>query len=151
MPAHRIQSKGKGKQAPIVTLRRVVISLILAGALVLLGYGFSSGRDATKPPVFTDSAVEGTYPKDGDFELRQFRIGIDLASGYTAELRLDNVPIPKDQVEVVVGLDQYFYQPGPGTATGALAPGRHCASATIVKVTDPNDTGHPFAWCFQTH
>jgi hypothetical protein len=147
MPAHRIQDR----RPPIVTIRRVVISLIVAGALVLLGYGFSSGRDETKPPVFTDSAVEATYPKEGDLELRQFRIGIDLASGYAAELSLDNVPIPKDQVEVVVGLDQYFYQPGPGTATGALAPGRHCATATITKVVDPNDTGHPFVLCFQSH
>lgn len=148
MPAHRIQKK---KAAPIVTVRRVVISIVLAIALVGLGYGFSSGRDESKPPVFTDSAVEGTFPKEGDLELRQFRIGIDLASGYTAELKLDNVPIPKDQVEVVVGLDQYFYQPGPGTATGALAPGRHCATAIITKLTDPNDQGHPFVWCFQSH
>ena len=138
-------------QKPLVTARAVVISVILAGALVLFAWGLSLGRDNSKPVRYSNSAVEATYPKEGDLDLRQARIGIDLVSGYSAELSLDNVTIPKDEVEFVVGLDQYFYQPGPGTATGALSPGRHCAKATITKVVDPNNPQSTFAWCFQVH
>jgi len=136
---------------PIVTPSRIIISVLLAGALVLIVYGVNSGRDNTKPPVFTNEAVEATFPNAGDLDLRQSRIGIDVKSGYPAELALDGQTIPKDQVEVVVSLDQYFYQPGPGTATGALSPGRHCARATITKVTDPANPQSTYAWCFQVH
>ena len=140
------------QQKPFVTVRAVVISVILVASFVLLGWAINSGRDNLKTqPRYTNSAVEATYPKEGDLDLRQSRIGIDLVSGYTAELSLDNVPIPKDEVDFVVGLDQYFYQPGPGTATGALSPGRHCAKATITKVIDPNTPESTFAWCFQAH
>jgi hypothetical protein len=135
---------------PLFTVRRVVISLILAFALALLVWGVNSGRTIT-PPVFTNPAVEDTFPKPGDLDLRQARIGIDLKSGYSAELSIDGLPIPKDQVEVVVGLDQFFYQPGPGTATGALAPGQHIAKADITNVTDPTHPTSTYAWRFQVH
>lgn len=135
--------------APIVTLRRVIISVLLAGAVVLFGYGFASGRDPGRPTI-TDPAVEGTDPKPGDLDLRQARIGIDLASGYTASLKVDGVNIPDDQLEKVVGLDQLYYTPGPGTETGALSPGRHCATATITKLVPPNEV-HDYVWCFQLH
>jgi hypothetical protein len=134
----------------MITVRRIVISIILAFAIALLAFGFNGARDNTAPK-FTDVAVEGTYPNEGDLDLRQARIGIDVKSGYTAELQVDQTPIPDDQVEKVVGLDQYFYTPGPGTETGALAPGRHCATATIRQIGDPNDPGRKFSWCFQSH
>ena len=135
---------------PIVTPRRIVISVLVAFAVALLVFAVNLHHD-NPPPVFTNPAVEATYPNAGDLDLRQARIGIDLKSGYTTELSLDGQPIPKDQVEVVVGLDQYFYQPGPGTATGALAPGRHCVRADITNVTAPNEPQTSYAWCFQVH
>jgi hypothetical protein len=145
------KSTGKS-QKPIVTVRGVVISIILVVAVVLFVWAVNSGRDNLETtPHFANSAVEATYPKEGDLDLRQSRIGIDLVSGYEAELSIDNQPIPKDEVQFVVGLDQYFYQPGPGTATGALSPGRHCAKATITKVIDPNTPESTFSWCFQIH
>jgi hypothetical protein len=139
------------KPERIFTLRRIVISVLLAFALALFGYGFSSGRDAEKV-IYTDAAIEHTEPAPGDLSLRQSRIGVDLQSGYSAELSIDGTPIPLDQVEVVRGLDQYWYTPGPGTATGALAPGRHCARATITATVGP-DAGqtHPYNWCFSLH
>lgn len=135
----------------MITLRRVVLSVLLAGSFVGLAYGLSSTRDTTKPPVYKDAAVEGTFPKEGDLDLRQSRIGIDLASGYTTALQIDRREIPDDQVEKVIGLDQYFYTPGPGTETGALAPGRHCATAVIWSVGQTREQGHDFVWCFQVH
>ena len=147
VPAVR-QRRTDRRRATIV--RRVVLSLLVAFAVALFVFALNLHHDPA-PPVFTNEAVEATYPNAGDLDLRQARIGIDLKSGYTAELSIDNTPIPKDQVEVVVGLDQYFYQPGPGTATGALSPGRHCATADITKVTDPTNPQSRYSWCFQVH
>jgi hypothetical protein len=133
----------------MITVRRVVISIILAFAIALLAFGFNGARDNTAP-VFTNAAVEGTYPSAGDLDLRQTRIGIDLKTGYTAELVVDQTPIPDDQVEKVVGLDQYFFTPGPGTETGALAPGSHTATAIIHSLTDPNYASK-YVWRFTLH
>jgi len=144
------QRPAQNKKQPIFTVRRIVISVLVAFALALLVFAVNLHHDPA-PPIFTNEAVEGTFPNAGDLDLRQARIGIDLKSGYSAELALDGQPIPKDQVEVVVGLDQYFYQPGPGTATGALQPGRHCARADITNLTDPNQPQSNYSWCFQVH
>ena len=136
----------------IFTVRRLVTSVVLAFAIALVVIGFNSSRDSSTKPLYRDAAVEKTWPGPGDLDLRQSRIGIDLATGFTAELQLDTIPIPDDQVEKVIGLDQYFYTPGPGTETGALSPGRHCATATIRPVgASTTDTGRKFSWCFNLH
>src|SRR5881394_2017697 len=139
------------RSTPLITRRRVVISIILSLAGVLLVYGFSSARETSTKVTYTDAAVEDTFPKPGDLDLRQMRIGIDLKSGYTTELLIEGTPIPDDQVEKVTGLDQYFFTPGPGTATGALDPGRRCATALIRRIGEPPGTGRKFVWCFQVH
>ena len=136
----------------LFTPRRIIISVLLAFAVALLQFGFAGTRDTTKQPLYHDAAVEKTWPGQGDLDLRQSRIGIDLVTGFTAELQVDTIPIPDDQVEKVVGLDQYFYTPGPGTETGALSPGRHCATATIRAVgAASTDPGRKFSWCFNLH
>ena len=137
----------------IVTVRRVVISLLLAVALAGFFYAFSSGEDPP-PPLLIDEAIERTEPPQGALALRQSRIGVDLVPGYTAELKIDGRVIPADQVEKVVGLDQYWYTPGPGTETGPLEPGRHCASAVLTKLGTaeaPPEVRESNSWCFSLH
>ena len=151
-PSRSPSTGGAGDDRPtirsIVTPRRLIVSIAVVLGLGLIGFGFSSTRN-TAAPDYKDAAVEGTYPKPGERDLRQARIGIDLASGYTAQLKIDGVLIPDDQVERVIGLDQYFYTPGPGTETGPLAPDRHCATAVITKLVPPGvEQSHDFSWCF---
>ena len=130
--------------------RRIVLSVLIAFAIALLVFAVNLHHDPA-PPVFTNEAVTATYPNAGDLDLRQSQIGIDLKTGYSAELSLDRTAIPKDQVEINTGLNQYRYQPGPGTATGALSPGRHCAAADITNLIDPNHPTSTYSWCFQVH
>jgi len=142
-----------GSVKGVVTVRRVVISVLVAGALAGFGWAFSSGRD-TSAVAINDTTVERVEPKPGDLALRQARIGVDLVSGYSATLKLDSTLIPDDQVEKVVGLDQFWYTPGPGTETGVLEPRRYCATATITKVNGPagqQPETHDYKWCFQIH
>ena len=142
-----------GRVKGVVTVRKVVISIVLAAALVGFGYAFASGRDP-KQPAKIDPAVERVEPEPGTLALRQSRIGVDLIPGYTAQLSIDGQNIPDDQVEKVVGLDQYWFTPGPGTETGQLSPGRHCAAVVLTKLATaglPPEVGKPKAWCFSLH
>ena len=56
---------------PLITQRRIIISVLLAACAVALIYGASIGRPADKPVVYTDPAVKTLSPQPGDVALRQ--------------------------------------------------------------------------------
>lgn len=119
----------------LVTPRRILLSLILGAAAVGIFVSFAQTR-TEEGPRYIDSAIEAVYPAAGDLDLRQARIGIDLHTGYTALLFVDGVRIPEDQLERVEPLSQVFYTPGRGKETGALEPGRHCATAQLWRIVE---------------
>ena len=145
----------------LITLRRIVISLILAACLVGLGYGLSLSRSTSKPIIYKDSAIKVLTPEPGDLALSQATIGVTLAPAYT--LADTNSPgfaistgngtvgIPQDQLDIVAGLNQYFFTPGPDKDVTQLPPGRNCVTLHIKRADDPSDQGHAFSWCFQSH
>jgi hypothetical protein len=143
-------------QRPLITPRRIVISVLLAACAVGLIYGASLGRPDNKPIVYSDPAIVSLTPQPGEAAPRQARIGATLATPYTlAQQNADGMSIngqgiPQDQIEVIPGLNQYFYTPGPGKEVSSLPPGRNCVALLIKRVTDPTDLGHPFSWCFQS-
>ena len=134
-------------------LRRGVISVVVLGAVVLLGYGFSRTRpDKPRPVPVQGGAVERLIPESGDLDLRQARIGVDLAATYEGALQVDGTEIPDDELQRVPGLNQIFFTPGPGTATGALAPGRHSATVIYWPVGQTRDAaGQRLTWSFNVH
>ena len=71
-----------------------------------------------------------------------------MASGWQASLTVDNTPIPPD--EVTVRGQQYLFSPGPGTATGALAPGQHSALVDYYPTAAGPSGSQQFAWSFRT-
>jgi hypothetical protein len=141
----------------VITGRRIVISLLLAGCLALFAWSLSDARPSNAPVVYTDRAVLALEPQPGALALRQERIGVTLASEFTlaqsttSGLFVNGTGIPQDQIEVVPGLNQYFFTPGPGQEVASLPPGRNCATIVIKRATDPTDTGHRFGWCFNSH
>ena len=139
-----------GRRHPVVTLRRVLISVILAVCLVGMVWALNQSR-TTPRVVYRDSAIIQVIPAEGDLDLRQARIGVELAPAWTGVLLVDGTEIPEDQLQRVVGLNQIFYYPGPGKETGALAPGRHCATAFVWQITQSRRAGHPYSWCFNVH
>ena len=97
------------------TLRRAVITVVVVGALVLLGVGFSLTRsDKPRPVPVQGGAVERLIPESGDLDLRQARIGVDLAATYEGALQVDGTEIPDDELQRIPGLNQIFFTPGPG-------------------------------------
>ncbi len=141
----------------MITRRRLVISLILAGCVALMGWGFTLVRPTNQPIVIKDSAVKALIPAPGDRVLRQAFISATLAQDYT--LAYDTSPgfavaavgIPQDQLQIVPGLNQYFFYPGPGKELTELPSGRVCVSLRLKRVLIPTDPGRPFGWCFFTH
>ena len=135
------------------TLRRAVITIVVVGALVLLGVGFSLTRsDKPRPVPVQGGAVERLIPESGDLDLRQARIGVDLAPTYEGALQVDGVEIPDDELQRVPGLNQIFFTPGPGTTTGALAPGRHNATVVYWPVGQTREAaGQRLTWSFNVH
>jgi hypothetical protein len=151
-----LQSTPSTPKRGLITRRRIVISLLLALCAVGLVYGASIGRPDNKPAAYADPAIVALTPGPNESALRQARIGATLATPYTlAQQNVDGFSIngqgiPEDQLEVVAGLNQYFYTPGPGKEVSSLPPGRNCVKLIIRRVTDLTDTGHPFGWCFQS-
>jgi hypothetical protein len=141
----------------VITRRRVVISVLLAGCLALFVWGLSATRPTTTAVIYTDRAVLALEPQPGALALRQERIGVTLGSEFTlaqsttSGLAVNGTGIPEDQIEVVPGLNEFFYTPGPGKEVASLPPGRNCTTIVIRQVTDPSDTGHRFSWCFNSH
>lgn len=136
--------------AAVALGRRLVLSLLVALGVAGIAFAFSR-TETDEAPTFSDVAVEAVFPGQGDLDLRQARIGIDLRSGYTAVLLVDGREIPEDQLERVEPLAQVFYTAAAGKETGALAPGRHCAAAVLWQVTRSRADSRRYSWCFNVH
>ncbi|MDQ6616742.1 MAG: hypothetical protein M3083_18850 [Actinomycetota bacterium] len=145
----------------MITARRAVISIILAGCAALMVWGFTLVRPTHTPPIFRNSAVKTVSPEPGNLVLRQDRVSVTLAQGYTLAsdsadgLSIETngaiIGIPQDEVQVLPGQNQYSFAPGVGRQFSELPVGRVCAIIQIKKAANPGDPGDPFKWCFQTH
>lgn len=133
----------------LFTLRRLVLSLLLAVAAGSLVYAFVSSNDEEVAELPT--GIVRVFPDDGEVALRQDAIGMDLAFGYEGALQLDRTELPADQVAHIEGINRYSYTPGQGTETGALAEGRHCATAVYWHQSETRDDARTFTWCFTAH
>ena len=140
-----------GSIADVLTPRRLVTTALLLLAAVLVVVGFQ--RTVT-PNRATTCAVPHTpilqlLPCPADNVLRQGTIGVDLAQGWQVDLFVDGTAIPRDAMSLQGGL-QYF-TPGPGTVTGALAPGNHTARIVYYQSLADEAHGASYTWRFVTH
>ena len=91
--------------------RRSLLSRILGPALVTVGItgvilGFAlSNSGSTDIRVEGNPVIEALFPEPDAEVLRQTSIGIDLIAGYEAELTINGVPIPPDQINVLRDLE----------------------------------------------
>ena len=131
-------------------LRRVVIGLLLRGAL---GAFYAAGRNGTTDtePTLTESAVEAVIPANGSPSvLRQAEIGIDLTIGWTGELIINGTPIPDDQVRRNDPLNQLFFTPGEGKDIERLDAGRVLVIARIWNFAEgeTREDARQVSWSF---
>ena len=131
-------------------LRRIILGVLLAGAAAGFVLALNSSETQTEPK-FTDAAIIKVQPGQGELELRQTRIGVELDVAYTAVLAIDGIEIPDDQHEREPALGHVFYTPGEGKETGELEPGRHCATAHLWRFDETREDARRFSWCFNLH
>ena len=95
---------------PLLSPRRIVITLILAGAVVLLVVtwrGTQSGEGGGSGCA--NPAVVAWDPCPGSRILRQAQVGVELKQGYDGRITINGISVPEDQMQgaIVPGTAAY--------------------------------------------
>ena len=130
----------------VVTPRRLITLALLLLAVALSVVGLQSVRD-NRAALCSHGVILKLYPCPGDTDLSQGSIGVEMASGWQADLYLDNNAIPKDQLEITGS--SYYYTPGVNGAP-SLAPGAHTARVAYYQTLANEATAQQYAWSFRT-
>jgi hypothetical protein len=127
-------------EATRTLIRRAFFGVLLVTAAGLLWWSASFKAKPTSPSL-TDAAVEALTPEnDTPNVLRQSTIGIDLKSGWDADLIVTvngtSVDIPQDEERNIEAQNQVFFTPGDGKAIEQLGPGLVQVTAIIWRPID---------------
>ncbi len=95
-----------------------------------------------------DELVEQLIPTEGSEQLSQVQVGIDLGPGYSAHLVVNGVPIPDDELQERLALNQVFFTPAEGLAVEELRAGDNVVRADIYSLVDGSDV-RSVEWHFQ--
>jgi hypothetical protein len=129
---------------------RTVVTALLVVAVGLVWWAGTLRGDPPEPELL-DAAVEQVIPADGSpAAVRQSRIGIDLAPGWTGVLQINGVEIPEDQLDRNDPLNQVFFTPGEGKEIERLAPGPVVVNAVIWRTAaETREQGRVVTWRFR--
>lgn len=133
-------------------VRRVVITLIVLACIAGLALAVNRTETGEEDVALSGPAdiVELLVPSAGSEILRQDRIGIDLAPGWDANLIVNGISIPNDQLDKTPALNQVYFQPGDGKVIEELRPGPNCAQALPYLERRGADAARPpIRWCFE--
>ena len=114
----------------LFTVRRLVITLAMAGAVAALFFALALYEESPQLPL-RPAAIRFISPEPGSIVVRQGTVFYELGDQYTGTLRLDSVAIPEDQLDVIGGLNRISFTPGSGKEVEALEPGAHTATAVF--------------------
>jgi len=137
-------------RGPIVTPYRAVVSVLLAAAAAGIVTAVTMSVDEDTVAI-TDNRVVLVRPEPDSNALRQERIFARVAETYTGVLEVDGVEIPEDQLDRREGLSSIGYTPGPGTETGALDPGRRCATVIFWPIASTRADADTHRWCWEVN
>ncbi len=95
----------------------------------------------------SDAIIEAKLPPPNAKVLQQDEVGIDLISGWDAQLTLNGRVIPDDQVKKIAPLSKITFQPGPGREVEVYNGGQNCVVVKYWPLANPNQT-FLTSWCF---
>lgn len=144
-PGSKVDSKAKSRDR-LVTLPRVVMSVLLAFAVASMYVAFTE-HDESPNPRLRPQPIRAVSPLPASLQLRQTEIFVELAPPFRGALTVNGTPVPDDQLDVIEGLNRYAFTPGEGKEIEALPPGRACAVVDYTSV-DPSAQGGTYRWCF---
>ncbi|HUP69236.1 MAG TPA: hypothetical protein VM142_05410 [Acidimicrobiales bacterium] len=145
-PGTKDRSKGSRKER-VVTVPRVVVSVLLAFAVASMYVAFTEHDDSPNPRL-RPQVIRAISPLPASLQLRQTEIFVELAPQFTGALTVNGTPVPDDQLDVIEGLNRYAFTPGQGKEIEELPPGRACAVVDYTPVTETSAQGGSYRWCF---
>lgn len=125
---------------------RWAIPLLLLSAVALIAVLVLIPRNEGGPTV--DRVIEALIPAANDEVLSQVDVGIDLIDGYTAELTINGVEIPEQQLRRVEALNQVFFRPDQGQVISAWRADQNCAVALYWPLAQGRQAARSVSWCF---
>jgi DUF971 family protein len=131
-----------------VTLRRVVITLLLAVAIGGLVFAFTM-HEETEPLRVTHAGVRVVSPANGEQSVpRQSTVFVELEADYTLDaLQLQGQAVGGEDLEHIAGLNRWSFSPGEGKTIERLPGGRTCAVAEFHRAGAAAASDR-YAWCF---
>lgn len=119
--------------------------LAVAAALATIAvFVYRSNPRSTDLPV----AIQSVLPEAGSNVLSQSDVEVDLAVGYTAELEINGILIPEDQLFRVEALNKLSYQPRAGKIVTKLLPDQNCVRVFYWLIAQGPDSTQSYTWCF---
>lgn len=140
-----------GSRPPLVTTRRLAISLVLAVAVAALVAAFAMHQE-TEPVRLTNTAVRVVSPAPGERVPRQTTVFVELVVGYELDaLQVNGRAVGPADMEILTGLNRFGYTPGEGKPIEEFDPDRNCATAEFHRAGEPVEPGDEYTWCFSLH
>src|SRR5215203_3925310 len=106
-------------------VRRAIIAVLL---LIVAGSVYGLTRLDSSTSDASTAVVQSVQPANNDKILQQAPIQIDLETGWTGRLTVDQRTIPDDQLDKVEQQGKLAFTPGPGKAFEFFPAGSNCAS-----------------------
>jgi hypothetical protein len=130
------------------TRQRIVISLLLAVAVVGIVFAFQWHEETEEPTRV--STVRQVFPEPQGSMLRQDTIYADLVFPYTGVLIVDGIEISPPQLKSVQVGDatRLSYTPGPNSLTGSLDAGSRHQVVVQFWTPDRPEAKSSYGWEF---
>ncbi len=127
------------------TFRLVMTGLaLLLAAVVALAIALNPGGSEGDLP----DAVVSVRPAPETAVLPQIGVEVVMRPGYRIELTVDGVEVPATELGFTEATGRYTWEPGPGRALEAWAPGTHRLSIAWDRVVGLPDPGS-YDWEFR--
>ena len=150
-------------QLPKIDGRRLLLSLIVALAIVGVWFGLTRARTGESGLGTADPAIENVSPRPDELVLRQTQVVVDLAPGYRGELFIDDQQVPvvdgvNDGSGAVAGAVDAVFDPALNTITftptvgGTIEefePTTHRVITRFWRIDESPDEARSYAWSFR--
>ena len=136
-----------------VKLLLIGMTAVALGIFVSLAFVGGGSAGCTTP-----DAIVRVMPDCNESVLGQAPIEVEVANGYRAELTINGVQIPTDELQTNVGGNDigvgitptvYRFVPGEGKTVEQLGPNLNCAIVSYYPVAQGIEEARDFQWCFR--
>jgi hypothetical protein len=141
---------GPSAPQPVFTRRRVAYILALAVAAGALVVAFMGHPEPVKPA--RPKAVAALSPGEGDTDIRQTEVFVELDPAFDGDLIINGTVIPKDQEDrLQTGNVRIGFTPGNGKEFSSFPAGRNCAVVRFWPLAEGEGSAATYSWCFNLH